>query len=72
MNEPQNLQGLATESWDCVDCGVNTAPAECGVAYRVFDALVAEVGLDRAGVVPLGGQLISAGMAQHVTMNRER
>jgi hypothetical protein len=31
MSEMTNLKGVATDSWACVDCGVNTAP---GIANR--------------------------------------
>jgi hypothetical protein len=41
------------------------------VAHRVLDVLVPEIGLKGAGVVPLGGQRKSTGMAQHVRVRFE-
>ena len=42
MTKP-DLEGLAPESWHCVDCGVNTAPGMLGRAEleRAFEALEA-------------------------------
>jgi len=39
---------------------------QLGVAHGVLDVLVAEVGLQRPGVVPCIGQGEAAGMSQHV------
>jgi hypothetical protein len=41
------------------------------VAHRMSDVLVAEIILDRAGVVTVAGQLVARGMAQHVRMHLE-
>src|SRR5262249_51701662 len=45
---------------------------QLGVAHRVLDVLVAEVVLQRARIDTLIRELVSAGMAQHVRMDRER
>ena len=44
---------------------------QLGVAYRVLDVLVPEVGLQSARIVPGIGQRIAAAMAQHVRMDRK-
>jgi len=43
-------------------------PSRCqfGVARRMLDRLVTQIALDRAGIVALIGQLIAAGVTQHV------
>ena len=43
-----------------------------GVPNRVLDIFVSEIMLDCAGVVAIVGELVAAGMAQHVRMNLER
>jgi hypothetical protein len=43
-----------------------------GVSHRVLDILVAEVMLQRAGVVAVIGQLEAAGVPQHVWMDGKR
>jgi len=45
---------------------------QLGIAHRVLDVLVAEVGLQGARVVALIGQSEAAGMTQHVRMRFER
>jgi len=45
---------------------------QLGVAHRMLDVLVPEIGLERAGVVTLVGELESAGVSKHVQMDRER
>ena len=42
-----------------------------GVANGVLDILVAEVVLQSAGIVAVVGELVTAGVAQHVWMDRE-
>jgi hypothetical protein len=37
-----------------------------GVARRILNVAVPEIRLDRAGVVTIVGELVAAGMAQHV------
>jgi hypothetical protein len=46
-------------------------PSRCqlGVAHRMLDRLVAEIGLDRSGIDAVVGQLEAAGVAQHVRMD---
>ena len=44
---------------------------ELGVAHRVLDVLVAEVGLQAASVDAPVGQVKPAGVPQHVRMDRE-
>jgi hypothetical protein len=39
-----------------------------GIARRVLDVAVSEIGLDRARVVAIVGELVAAGVAQHVGM----
>jgi hypothetical protein len=39
-----------------------------GIARRVLNVAVTEIGLDRARVVAIVGELIAAGMAEHVVM----
>ena len=36
------------------------------VAHRVLDRLVAQIALDRAGIDAIVGQLVAAGVTQHV------
>ena len=40
-------------------------------AHGVLDVLVAEIGLQRAGVVPLVGQCVAAGVHEHVRASLE-
>src|SRR5713101_5412209 len=47
------------------------ARRQLGIADGVRDISVAQVLLDRPRVVPLIGQLETAGVAEHVGMNRE-
>ena len=42
-----------------------------GVPHRVLDVPMAEVVLDRSGVVSLVRELEAAGVAQHMRVNRE-
>ena len=44
---------------------------QLGVAHRVLDILVAEIGLQGSGIVALVRQGKAAGMAQHVRMSFE-
>jgi hypothetical protein len=37
-----------------------------GVARRILNVAVPEIGLDRTGVVAIVGELVAAGMAEHV------
>jgi hypothetical protein len=46
--------------------------AQLGVTHRVLDVLVAEVVLQRAGIVSVVGKLEAAGMAKHVWMDGKR
>ena len=48
-------------------------PRRCqlGIAHRVLDILVAEVGLQGARVVPIVREFITAGMPQHMRMRLE-
>jgi transposase len=39
---------------------------QCGIACRVLDVAMPEIGLDRARVVAVVGELVTAGMAEHV------
>src|SRR5271165_714932 len=43
-----------------------------GVPYRMRDVLVPEVMLQGPGVVALVGQLVAAGVAQHMWVHRKR
>jgi hypothetical protein len=43
-----------------------------GVPYSVRDILVAQIVLQRAGVVTFIGELVTAGMTKHVRVDRER
>ena len=45
---------------------------QLGVAHRVLDVVVPEVGLQSARIVPGIGQRIAAAVAQHVRMDRKR
>jgi hypothetical protein len=44
---------------------------QLGIANCVLDVPVAEIGLQRAGVVAIIGQLEAAGVPQHVRMDRK-
>jgi len=46
--------------------------AQLGVSHRVLDILVAEIMLQRAGIVAVIGKFIAAGMSQHVWMDGKR
>src|SRR5690242_19799264 len=48
-----------------------TGRGQLGVAHCMLDILVPEVGLQAASVDALVGQLVTAGVTQHVWMNRE-
>jgi hypothetical protein len=41
---------------------------EGGIARRVLDVAMPEIGLDRTRVVTIVGELVAAGMAEHVGM----
>src|SRR5271170_3908742 len=43
-----------------------------GVAHRVLDIPVAQVGLERPRVVPLVGKRVTAGVPEHMRMSLER
>ena len=45
--------------------------AQFGVAHRMPDVLVAEIGLDGPGVGAIVGKLVPTGMPQHVRMDLE-
>jgi hypothetical protein len=42
-----------------------------GVAYGVLDILMAEIGLQRPGVVPLVGERVAAGVPEHMGVSIE-
>ena len=44
---------------------------QLGIANRVLDILVAEIGLERPGISALVGQRIAAGVAQLMRMHQE-
>ena len=50
---------------------LETGRRQLGVAHRVLDVLVAEIGLQRAGIDAVIGELETAGVAQHVRMHWE-
>ena len=59
-------------------CGASASPEileprrrQFGVAHRVLDIAVPEVGLQRARVVPLVGQGVAAGVPEHVRVRLE-
>ena len=47
------------------------ARRQLGVSHRVLDVAVAEVSLQRPGIVALVGQRKTTGVAQHVRMSRK-
>ena len=58
-NEPESLLGLVPESWDCVDCGINTAPA-CLNRVEMEEAVAA-----------LGDRWESEGVTQTIGVHSE-
>ena len=44
---------------------------QLGVAHRVLDVAVPEIGLQRTGIDAVIGELEAAGVPQHVRMHRE-
>ena len=50
---------------------VEAGGAQFAVAHRVLDVAVPEVRLQRAGIVAVVGELVTAGMAEHVRMGFE-
>ena len=51
--------------------GFEPGGGELGIAHRVLNVFMAEVGLKGAGVVALGRQRKPAGMPEHVRMRLE-
>ena len=68
FHDSRNYAGLSSERSVAPEI-FEPVRRQLGVAHRVLDVLVAEVGLHRPRVCALVGELVAAGMAQHVRVH---